>query len=117
MARLAAITYRAQAAAGRAACPWVTVPISVPLQRARAVLQESKQALKHASQLTTHANETQWELSQQEHMAEKLRADLEEAQQVSWVSLGRLCPPEHGSSFAQSIRNNWIGSSTVGTTP
>uniref|UniRef100_A0A674HHN3 Laminin subunit gamma 3 n=1 Tax=Taeniopygia guttata TaxID=59729 RepID=A0A674HHN3_TAEGU len=51
-------------------------------KRARAVLQESKHALKHASQLTTRANETQWELSRQEHMAEKLRADLEEAQQV-----------------------------------
>nr|XP_021399181.2 LOW QUALITY PROTEIN: laminin subunit gamma-3 [Lonchura striata domestica] len=51
-------------------------------KRARAVLQESKQALKHASQLATRANETQWELSRQEHMAEKLRTDLEGAQQV-----------------------------------
>ncbi|NXA02509.1 LAMC3 protein, partial [Nesospiza acunhae] len=51
-------------------------------KRARAVLQESKQALKHASQLSMRANETQWELSRQEHMAEKLRGDLEEAQQV-----------------------------------
>uniref|UniRef100_A0A8D2NB71 LAMC3 protein n=1 Tax=Zonotrichia albicollis TaxID=44394 RepID=A0A8D2NB71_ZONAL len=51
-------------------------------KRARAVLQESKQALKHASQLAMRANETQWELSRQEHMAEKLRGDLEEAQQV-----------------------------------
>uniref|UniRef100_A0A8C3R6C4 Laminin subunit gamma 3 n=1 Tax=Cyanoderma ruficeps TaxID=181631 RepID=A0A8C3R6C4_9PASS len=51
-------------------------------ERARAVLQESKQALKHASQLTKRANETQWELSRQEHTAGKLRGDLEEAQQV-----------------------------------
>lgn len=105
LARLAAITYRAQAAAGRAACPQVTVPISVPLQRARAVLQESKQALKHASQLAMRANETQWELSQQEHVAEKLRGDLEEAQQVSWVPLGRLYPSEHGTSFAHSPKH------------
>ncbi|KAF4789172.1 Laminin subunit gamma-3 [Turdus rufiventris] len=51
-------------------------------KRARAVLQGSKQTLKHASQLATRANETQWELSRQEHTAEKLRGDLEEAQQV-----------------------------------
>lgn len=105
MARLAAITYRAQAAAGRAGCPQVTVSISVPLQRAQAVLQESKQALKHASQLAKRANETQWELSRQEQMAEKLRGDLEEAQQVCWVPLGKLCPPEHGSSFAHSPKH------------
>lgn len=82
------------------------------------MLQESKQALKHASQLGMRANETQWELSQQEHMAEKLRGDLEEAQQVSWVPLGRLCPPEHGSSFAHSPKpqgTTQLGSSTVGT--
>uniref|UniRef100_A0A8C3UVT0 Laminin subunit gamma 3 n=1 Tax=Catharus ustulatus TaxID=91951 RepID=A0A8C3UVT0_CATUS len=74
-------------------------------KRARAVLQGSKQTLKHASQLAMHANETQQELSRQEHMAEKLRGDLEEAQQVSWVPLGRLCPPEHGSSFAHSPKH------------
>ncbi|GAB0198490.1 laminin subunit gamma-3 [Grus japonensis] len=51
-------------------------------QRAQAVLQESKQARKHASQLATRANETQRELSRQERVAEKLREDLEEAHQV-----------------------------------
>lgn len=105
MAELAGNPCRAQAAAGRAERPQVTVPIPVPLQRARAVLQRSKKTLKHASQLATRANETQRELSRQEHMAEKLRGDLEEAQQVSWVPLGRLCPPEHGSSFAHSPKH------------
>lgn len=105
MARMAAISYRGQAAAGRAACRQVTVPISIPLQRARAVLQESKQALKHASQLATRANDSRWELSRQERVAEKLRGDLEEAHQVSWVPLGRLCPPEPGSSFAHSPKH------------
>ncbi|NXU87447.1 LAMC3 protein, partial [Xiphorhynchus elegans] len=51
-------------------------------KRARAVLQESKQARRHARHLARRANETQRELSRQEHMAEKLRGDLEEAQQV-----------------------------------
>ncbi|XP_075375805.1 laminin subunit gamma-3 [Mycteria americana] len=51
-------------------------------KRAHAVLQESKQARKHASQLATRANETRRELSRQEHVAEKLRGDLEEAHQV-----------------------------------
>lgn len=37
------------------------------------MLQESKQARKHASQLAMRANETQRELSRQEHEAEKLR--------------------------------------------
>uniref|UniRef100_A0A672UXM5 Uncharacterized protein n=1 Tax=Strigops habroptila TaxID=2489341 RepID=A0A672UXM5_STRHB len=52
-------------------------------KRARAVLQESKHARKRASQLAIRANETQRELSRQEHVAEKLRRDLEEAHQVS----------------------------------
>ncbi|NXW41416.1 LAMC3 protein, partial [Nyctiprogne leucopyga] len=51
-------------------------------KRAEAVLQESKQALTDASQLATRANETQEELSQQEHVAQKLRGNLEEAHQV-----------------------------------
>ncbi|XP_062496916.1 laminin subunit gamma-3 isoform X1 [Pezoporus occidentalis] len=51
-------------------------------KRAQAVLQESKRARKHASQLAMRANETQRELSRQEHVAEKLRRDLEEAHQV-----------------------------------
>ncbi|KAJ7407545.1 Laminin subunit gamma-3 [Pitangus sulphuratus] len=51
-------------------------------QRARAVLQESKQAHKHARHLARRANETQRELSRQEHVAEKLRGDLEEAHRV-----------------------------------
>ncbi|NXE29510.1 LAMC3 protein, partial [Ardeotis kori] len=51
-------------------------------KRAQAVLQETKQARKHASQLATRANETQRELSRQECVAEKLRGDLEEAHQV-----------------------------------
>ncbi|NXW55402.1 LAMC3 protein, partial [Eurystomus gularis] len=51
-------------------------------KRAQAVLQESKQTRKQASQLAMHANETQRELSRQEHIAEKLRGDLEEAHQV-----------------------------------
>ncbi|NXX62583.1 LAMC3 protein, partial [Scopus umbretta] len=51
-------------------------------KRAQAVLQESKQAHEHTSRLVTRANETQWELSRQEHVAEKLREDLEEAHQV-----------------------------------
>ncbi|NXN29360.1 LAMC3 protein, partial [Nycticryphes semicollaris] len=51
-------------------------------KRAQAVLQQSKQAHKHASQLSMRVNETQWELSRQEHMAEKLRGDLKEADQV-----------------------------------
>ncbi|NXT52563.1 LAMC3 protein, partial [Pluvianellus socialis] len=51
-------------------------------KRAQAVLQETKQAHKHASQLATRANETQRALSWQEHVAEKLRADLEDAHQV-----------------------------------
>ncbi|KAM7087989.1 laminin subunit gamma-3 [Ciconia maguari] len=51
-------------------------------KRAHAVLQESKQARKHTSQLATRANETRRELSRQEHVAEKLRGDLEEAHQV-----------------------------------
>ncbi|XP_075572638.1 laminin subunit gamma-3 [Pelecanus crispus] len=52
------------------------------VKRAHAVLQESKQARKHTSQLATRANETRQELSRQERVAEKLRADLEEAHQV-----------------------------------
>lgn len=52
------------------------------------MLQESKQARKHASQLATRANETQRELSRQEREAEKLRGDLEEAQRVSQVPSG-----------------------------
>ncbi|GAB0198623.1 laminin subunit gamma-3 [Grus japonensis] len=51
-------------------------------QRAQAVLQESKQARKHASQLATRANESLRELSRQKCVAEKLREDLEEAHQV-----------------------------------
>ncbi|NXK28940.1 LAMC3 protein, partial [Arenaria interpres] len=51
-------------------------------KRAQAVLQQSKQAHKRAHQLATRANETQQELSRQEHVAEKLRGDLEEAHQV-----------------------------------
>uniref|UniRef100_A0A663F6Q9 Laminin subunit gamma 3 n=3 Tax=Aquila chrysaetos chrysaetos TaxID=223781 RepID=A0A663F6Q9_AQUCH len=51
-------------------------------KRAQATLQESKQVRKHASQLATRANETQRELSRQEHAAEKLRGDLEEAHRV-----------------------------------
>ncbi|NWY56691.1 LAMC3 protein, partial [Chionis minor] len=51
-------------------------------KRAQAVLQESKQAHKHASQLATRANETQRALSRQERVAEKLRGDLEDAHQV-----------------------------------
>ncbi|KAK2535177.1 Lamc3 [Columba livia] len=51
-------------------------------KRAQAVLQEGKQTRKHASQLATRANDTQWELSRQEHVAEKLRGDLEETHQV-----------------------------------
>ncbi|NXT03292.1 LAMC3 protein, partial [Jacana jacana] len=51
-------------------------------KRAQAVLQQSKQAHKRAGQLAMRANETQWELSRQEHMAKKLRGDLEEAHQV-----------------------------------
>lgn len=99
------ITSGAQAAAGRAACPQVTLPIPIPLQRARAVLQESKQALKHASQLATLANDTQRELSRQQSMAEKLRGHLEEAQQVSWIPLGRLGPPEHRGGFVHSPKH------------
>ena len=87
------------------ACPQVTVPISIPLQRAQAALQESKQARKRASQLATRANETQQELSRQKHVAEKLRGDLEEAHQVSRVPLGRLCPPEPGRGFAHSPKH------------
>lgn len=87
-------------------CPQVTVPISIPLQRAQAVLRESKQARRHASQLATRANETQRELSRQERMAEKLSGDLEEAHQVSQVPSGRLCPPEPGRGFARSIGGN-----------
>jgi len=84
------------------ACPQVTVPISIPLQRARAVLQESKQARKHASQLATRANETQRELSRQERVAEKLRGELEEAHQVSRVASGRLCVPQPGMGFSHN---------------
>lgn len=79
-----------------AACPQVTVPISVPLQRAQAVLQEGKETRKHASQLAMRANDTQRELSRQERAAEKLRGDLEETHQVSWVPLGSSCPLEPG---------------------
>lgn len=85
---------------GPPACPDVTVPISIPLQRAQAVLQESKHARKHASQLAMRANETQRELSRQEHVAEKLRRDLEEAHQVSWAPSGRLSSIEPGRGFA-----------------
>ncbi|XP_075027084.1 laminin subunit gamma-3 [Calonectris borealis] len=51
-------------------------------KKAVAVLQESKQARKHASQLATRANETRRELSRQKRVAEKLKGDLEEAHQV-----------------------------------
>ncbi|XP_009320455.1 PREDICTED: laminin subunit gamma-3, partial [Pygoscelis adeliae] len=51
-------------------------------KRAQALLQESKQARKHTSQLATRANDTWRELSRQQHVAEKLREDLEEAHQV-----------------------------------
>lgn len=88
-----------------AACPQVTVPISVPLQRAQAVLQEGKQTRKHASQLATHANDTQRELSRQEHVAEKLRGDLEETHQVNQVPLGSSCPLEPGRGFARSSKH------------
>lgn len=69
------------------------------------MLQESKQAQKRASQLATRANETQRELSRQEHVAEKLRGHLEEAHQVSQVPLGRFCPPEPGRGFAHSPKH------------
>ncbi|XP_053940479.1 laminin subunit gamma-3 isoform X2 [Cuculus canorus] len=58
-------------------------------KRAQAVLQKSKQAHKQASQLATHANQTQRELAQQERVAEKLRKDLEEAHQATWIRLHR----------------------------
>lgn len=80
----------------------MTVPISIPLQRAQAVLQEGKQARKHTSQLATRANDTRRELSRQERVAEKLREDLEEARQVSWVPSGSWCTPEPGTGFAHS---------------
>ncbi|XP_062446944.1 laminin subunit gamma-3 [Rhea pennata] len=51
-------------------------------KRAQAVLWESKQTRKQASKLTMHTNETLQELSRQEHVAEKLRGNLEEADQV-----------------------------------
>ncbi|NWS94051.1 LAMC3 protein, partial [Mionectes macconnelli] len=51
-------------------------------KRAWDMLQESKQAHKHARQLARRANETQRELSRQEHVVEKLRGDLEEAHRV-----------------------------------
>ncbi|XP_010224857.1 PREDICTED: laminin subunit gamma-3-like [Tinamus guttatus] len=51
-------------------------------ERAQAVLQESKQTRKQAGELATRANETWQELSRQEHVAGKLRGDLEEADQV-----------------------------------
>ncbi|XP_042642814.1 laminin subunit gamma-3 isoform X4 [Tyto alba] len=51
-------------------------------KRAQAVLQKSKHTHKHASQLARHVNKTQQELSRQEHVADKLWGDLEEAHQV-----------------------------------
>ncbi|XP_064379837.1 laminin subunit gamma-3 [Dromaius novaehollandiae] len=51
-------------------------------KRAQAVLQQSKQTRKQASELAARTNETWQELSRQEHVAEKLRGDLEEAEQV-----------------------------------
>ncbi|NXX94100.1 LAMC3 protein, partial [Centropus bengalensis] len=51
-------------------------------KRAQGVLQKSKKAHEHARQLAMHTNNTQRELSRQEHEAEKLRGDLEEAHQV-----------------------------------
>ncbi|KAM6297000.1 laminin subunit gamma-3 [Aegotheles albertisi] len=51
-------------------------------KRAQAVLWEGKQAHRHTRQLAMRANETQRELSRQEHVAEKLRGDLEEAHKV-----------------------------------
>lgn len=72
------------------------------------MLQESKYARKHTSQLAMRANETQRELSRQEHVAEKLRRDLEEAHQVSWAPSGRLSSIQPGRGFAhgESIGNN-----------
>ncbi|NXL95306.1 LAMC3 protein, partial [Alectura lathami] len=51
-------------------------------KRAQAVLQGSKQARKHARNLVMRVNETQQELSRQEHVAEGLRGNLKEAEQV-----------------------------------
>ncbi|XP_067164993.1 laminin subunit gamma-3 [Apteryx mantelli] len=51
-------------------------------KRAQAVLRESKQTRKQARELATRTSETWRELSRQEHVAEKLRGDLEEADQV-----------------------------------
>ncbi|NXC45508.1 LAMC3 protein, partial [Penelope pileata] len=51
-------------------------------KRAQAVLQGSKQARKHARMVAVRANETQQELSRQQHVAEELRGGLEEAEQV-----------------------------------
>lgn len=85
---------------GAPACPDVTVSISIPLQRAQAVLQKSKHARKHASQLAMRANETQRELSRQENVAEKLRKDLEDAHRVSWAPSGRLSFIEPARGFA-----------------
>lgn len=85
--------------------PQVTVPISIPLQRAQVMLQKSKQVRKHARQLASRANETQQQLSRQEHVAEKLRRDLKDTHQVSRVSLARLFPPEPGRGFAYSPRH------------
>lgn len=84
---------------GPLGCPQVTVPISVPLQRAQAVLQGSKRAHKHAVQLATRVNKTQQELARQERVAEELRGGLEEAEQVSRVPWDWLCAP--GSSQSQ----------------
>lgn len=84
--------------AGPPGCPQVTVPISVPLQRAQAALRGSKQAHKQAVQLAMRANETQRELARQERMTEELRGGLEEAEQVSRVPWGWLCPPVSSQS-------------------
>lgn len=78
----------------------MTVSISIPLQRAQAVLQKSKHARKHVSQLAMRANETQQELSRQENVAEKLRKDLEDAHRVSWAPSGRLSSIEAARGFA-----------------
>ncbi|XP_025905366.1 laminin subunit gamma-3 [Nothoprocta perdicaria] len=51
-------------------------------KRAQAVLRESKHTHKQARELATRSNETQQELSTQEHAAGKLRGDLEEADRV-----------------------------------
>lgn len=91
--------------AGPPGCPQVTVPISVPLQRAQAALRGSKQAHKHAVQLALRANETQRELARQERMAEELRGGLEEAEQVSQDPWGWLCPPVSSQSQEGFVRS------------